>query len=191
MNLPEPKIDRDCAMELWIEEHSDYAKEQIVLNNIGLIRIVLNSLNLNPFDEDLFATGILGLVEAINTFDIDKGFKFSTYAIPVIQNEILKLFHKKRIIPSFSLEELRSLKNGEEVSYLEAVSDDKHFEEDVVANIQFEEFKFILRERERMVILLRMEGKIQEEIAEICEISQACVSRIIKRVCKKFKEKFN
>lgn len=45
MNLPKPTLDRDTAMKLWINEHSDYAKEQVVLNNVGMVGIVLKSLN--------------------------------------------------------------------------------------------------------------------------------------------------
>lgn len=49
-------------MELWIAEHSDYAKEQVVLNNKGIVAIVLKSLNLDPLDEDLFSTGLVAVV---------------------------------------------------------------------------------------------------------------------------------
>lgn len=99
MNFPKPQIDRETAMKLWIEEHSDYAKEQVVLNNQGMIGIVLKSLNLNPLDEDLFSIGLIGLVKTVNTFNPDKGVKFTAYATPIIRNEILRTFRKKRIIP--------------------------------------------------------------------------------------------
>lgn len=69
MNFPKPKLDRETAMKLWIKEHSDYAKEQIVLNNTGMVGIVLKSLNLNTQDEDLYSTGLIGVVKAVNTFN--------------------------------------------------------------------------------------------------------------------------
>lgn len=94
MKLPKPTLEQKSAMKLWIEEHSDYAKEQVVLNNTGMVGIVLKSLNLNPLDEDLFATGLVGVVKAINTFNPDKGAKFTTYATPIIRNEILMTFRK-------------------------------------------------------------------------------------------------
>ena len=105
MRYPKPEIDRESAMKLWIEEHSDYAKEQVILNNVGMVGLVLKSLNLNPLDEDLFQIGLIGLVKTINTFDPDKGVKFSAYATPIIRNEILMSLRKKRIIPVFSLDE--------------------------------------------------------------------------------------
>lgn len=95
MNLPKAKLDRDTALKLWCDTHSDYAKEQMVLGNLGLIRMVLKRLNLNPQDEDLFSTGIFGLVKAVNSYKPETGFKFKTYAPHVIRNEILMTFRKK------------------------------------------------------------------------------------------------
>lgn len=123
MNLPNPQIDRETAMKLWIEEHSDYAKEQVVLNNVGMVGLVLKSLNLNTLDEDLYSIGLIGVVKAVNTFNPDKGVKFTSYATPIIRNEILMSFRKKRIISAFSLDESYDLGNGESVSFSEMIAD--------------------------------------------------------------------
>lgn len=152
MNLPKPQIDRETAMKLWIEEHSDYAKEQVVLNNVGMVGLILKSLKLNPLDEDLYAIGLIGLVKTVNTFNPDKGVKFSTYATPIIQNEILQSFRKKRIIPIFYLDEPCKLDNGDEVSYSDMIADSKRFEEDVIANMQYEEIMNLLSDREREIV---------------------------------------
>lgn len=186
MNLPKPQIDRETAMKLWIEEHSDYAEEQAVLNNVGMVGIVLKQLNLNPLDEDLFSTGIIGLVKAVNTFNPDKGAKFSAYATPIIRNEILMTLRKKRIIPTFSLDEPCDLGNGESVEFSEMIADSRRFEEEVIADMQIEKFFSILNEREKEIISLSMQDKTQREIAKIFGISQAQVSRIIKSVYKKW-----
>lgn len=188
MNLPKPTLDRDTAMKLWAEEHSDYAKEQVVLNNVGMVGIVLKSLNLNPLDEDLFATGLVGVVKAVNTFNPDKGVKFTTYVTPIIQNEILMTFRKKRIIPAFSLDEPCDSGNGESVDFSEMIADNRRFEEEVIADIQAGEIILCLNEREKEIISLRMDGKKQKEIAKICVISQSYASRIIKSVYKKWRE---
>ena len=94
MKFPKPKLDRESEMKLWIEKRSEYAKEQVVLNNVGMVGIVLKSLNLNPLDDDLLSIGLIGVIKAVNTFNQDKGVKFSTYATPVIRNEILMTFRK-------------------------------------------------------------------------------------------------
>lgn len=189
MSLPKPILDRETAMKLWIEEHSDYAKEQVVLNNTGMVGIVLKSLNLNPLDEDLFSTGLIGVVKAVNTFNPDKGFAFSAYATLVIRNEILMTFRKKRIIPAFSLDEPCDLGNGESVDFSEMIADSRCFEEEVIADMQIKGIFSSLNERERKIIALSMRDKTQSEIAKIYGISQAQVSRIIKSILKKWRER--
>lgn len=188
MNLPKPQIDREAAMKLWIEERSDYAKEQVVLNNIGCVAFALKSLKQNPFDEDLYSVGIVGLCKAINGFDASKGVKFNTYAVRAIQYEILKSFRKKRIIPTISLDEPHKLANEDEVSYADMIADNKSFEEDVLADMQYEEIMNMLLDREQKIISLRMDGKTQKEIAEILCISQPYISRVIKSAYKKCKK---
>lgn len=188
MNLPKPQIDRETAMKLWIEEHSDHAKEQVVLNNVGMVGLVLKSLNLNPLDEDLFSTGFVGVVKAVNTFNPDKGFTFSTYAAQIIRNEILMIFRKKRIIPSFSLDEPYDLGNGESVDFSEVIADGRRFEEEVIADMQFNQFFLRLNEREKKIITLSMQDKTQNEIAEICGLSQSYASRIIKSIYRKWRK---
>lgn len=188
MNLPKPKIDRETAMKLWVEEHSEYAKEQVVLNNVGMVGIVLKSLNLNPIDEDLFSIGLIGAVKAVNTFNPDKGVKFSTYATPIIRNEILLTFRKKRIIPAFSLDDPYDLGNGESIEFSEMIAGSRRFEEEAIVDMQLEKFFSILNEREKKIIALNMQDKTQNEIAKILRISQPQISRIIKSIYKKWRK---
>lgn len=188
MNLPKPTLDRETAMKLWIEERSDCAKEQVVLNNVGLVAFSLKSLNQNIFDEDLYATGIVGLCKAINGFDESKGIKFNTYAGWVIRNEILMTFRKKRITPAFSLDEPYQLENGDLVNLSETIADNRRFEDEVIADMQMKKVLLDLNDREKKIISLSMDGKTQGEIADICGISQPYVSRIIKSIHKKWRE---
>lgn len=188
MNFPRPTLDRETAMKLWIEEHSDYAKEQVILNNVGMVGFVLKSLNLNTQDEDLYSIGIIGVVKAVNTFNSDKRFAFSSYATQIIRNEILATFRKKRIIPVFSLDEPYQLENGDLVNFSETIADSGRFEEEAIANMQMEQIFSNLSDREKKIISFSMEGKTQREIAEACGISQARVSRIIKSIYKKWRK---
>ena len=188
MSLPKPTLDRESAMQLWIEEHSDYAKEQVVLNNTGMVGLVLKSLNLNPFDDDLFSVGLIGVVKAVNTFNPDKGIKFLTYAMTVIRNEILVTRRKKRIIPVFSLDEPYDLGNGESVCFSEMIADNRMFEEEVIADMQIKQMSSTLSDREKKIISLSMDGKTQYEIADILGLSQSYVSRIIKSIHNKWRK---
>lgn len=188
MNFPKPKLDRETAMKLWIEEHSDYAKEQVILNNTGMVGLILKSLNLNTQDDDLYSIGMIGVVKAVNTFNPDKGFTFSGYATPVIRNEILMTFRKKRIIPAFSLDEPYDLENGESVDFSEMIADNRRFEDEVIADIQMKQIFSTLSDREKKIISLSIDGKTQREIAEILGLTQSYISRIIKSIYKKWRK---
>lgn len=188
MNLPKPTLDHETAMQLWIKERSDYAKEQVVLNNVGMVGIVLKSLNINPLDEDLFSMGIVGVVKAVNTFNPDKGFALSTYAKTIIRNEILMTFRKKRITPVFSLDEPYQLENGKSVDFSEMIADSSRFEEEVIADIQMERMLSTLSDREKKIVSLSVDGKTQREIAEILGLSQSYISRIMKSIYKKWRK---
>ena len=188
MNLPKPKLDRETAMKLWIKERSDYAKEQVILNNVGMVGLVLKSLNLNTQDEDLYSIGMIGVVKAVNTFNSDKGVKFSTYATPIIRNEILATRRKKRITPVFSLDEPHQLENGDLVNFSETIADSKRFEEEVIADMQMKKVLSSLNDREKKIISLSMDGKTQRKIAETLGLSQSYISRIIKSIYKKWRK---
>lgn len=188
MNLPKSKLDSKAALDLWKGEHSDYAKEQAVLSNLGIIGIVLRRMGLNPFDEDLFATGIVGLVKAINGFDVEKGYQFSTYATRCVSNEILMTFRKKRIETAFSLDDTFKIGNGEEVSYKEIIPDNKNIEESVIAKESVENYMSNLSDREKQIICLQMNGKTQQQIADDMGLTQSYVSRILKSAYKKYEK---
>lgn len=182
MNLPKAKIDRNIALKLWCDTKSDYAKEQVILGNLGLIGIVLKSLNQNPQDEDLFSVGIIGLIKSLNSYELGKGFEFSSYATMVIRNEILQSLRKKTIPISFSLDAPCNLENGESVSYREIISCGRDFEEDILSGFNFRKNFRTLSKRDMRIIGLRIQGKTQGEIADILGITQSYVSRIIKGV---------
>ena len=64
-------------------------RDALVHANIGLIYMVLKRFsNRGHEKEDLFQIGVIGLLKAIDKFDITKEFSFSTYAVPMIIGEI-------------------------------------------------------------------------------------------------------
>ena len=65
------------------------AGEELVKLNTPLIYSIANRFSSRGVDmSDLIECGTLGLVKAINTFDTERGFAFSTYAVPLIFGEI-------------------------------------------------------------------------------------------------------
>ena len=65
------------------------AREQMILENVGLVwSIVRRFLGRGYEADDLFQIGTIGLMKAIDKFDLNFGVQFSTYAVPVITGEI-------------------------------------------------------------------------------------------------------
>lgn len=65
------------------------AKEELVAENMPLIKSVVRRYKNKMTEyEDLVQLGTLGLIKAINNFDLNYDVKFSTYAVPMIAGEI-------------------------------------------------------------------------------------------------------
>ncbi len=65
----------------------------MIEENIGLVHSIAKRFTGRGVDyEDLFQTGCIGLIKAVDNFDESKGFRFSTYAVPVIMGEIRRIF---------------------------------------------------------------------------------------------------
>ncbi len=84
------------------------AREQLVEENVGLIWCVVKRFyGRGTEPEDLFQIGSIGLLKAIDKFDISYDVKFSTYAVPMISGEIKRFLRDDGMIKvSRSLKEL-------------------------------------------------------------------------------------
>ena len=81
------------------KEGDKEAKEELVNNNLGLVHhIVKRFLGRGVDLDDLFQIGSIGLLKAIEHFDMDYGVQFSTYAVPMIQGEIKRFMRDDGII---------------------------------------------------------------------------------------------
>ena len=65
------------------------AREVLIEKNLGLVHHIVRRFANRGHDlEDLFQIGTIGLMKAIDKFDLSLGLKFSTYAVPMITGEI-------------------------------------------------------------------------------------------------------
>lgn len=97
-------------IELFIKYQKDNdlnAKELIINGNLKLVLSILKKYS-NKTDnmDDLFQVGTIGLIKAVDNFDLSYGLKFSTYACPMILGEI-----RRFIRDNSSLRVSRSLKD--------------------------------------------------------------------------------
>lgn len=182
MNLPKSELSKQEALQLWSTRPSDYAKEQMVLCNYGIVFSVMKNLGIPLTDEDMFQTGTIGLLKAIYTFDVSKGYSFSTYAFPIVRNELLLVFRKSQrsVKAAFSLDDNADTGNGESVPYAEMIPDGKDYAENVVNLMLTQQIFERLGSREKHIFtMFFVENRTQSEISEALGISQSYVSRII------------
>lgn len=83
------------------------AKEELVSGNLKLVLSILRSFNRGDINlDDLFQVGVIGLIKAIDNFDLSYGLKLSTYAVPLIIGEI-----KRYIRDNTAMRVSRSIKD--------------------------------------------------------------------------------
>lgn len=145
--------------------------------------------------EELESTAFLGLIEAAKNFDESRGFKFSTYAIPVITGRVKRMLRDdkwyfiRRGVPH----EMRSLNfiidTEHNVELQDILEDEVNIEENVINEITVKKLLASLTERDRNIVYLYYFKRLKQiEIAEIMKITHISVYRIIKKSLEKMKE---
>ena len=101
-------MDHTIALIQKSHEGDEEARAQLVEENTGLVWcIVKRFCNRGVEAEDLFQVGSIGLLKAIDKFDLSFDVKFSTYAVPMISGEIKRFLRDDGMIKvSRSLKEL-------------------------------------------------------------------------------------
>ena len=93
------KYDKNPELIRRYREGDEAAGEEIVLLNKPLVCSIAQRFSSRGVDiEDLVATGNIGLVKAINTFDFSRECAFSTYAVPLIFGEIRRFLRDDGMI---------------------------------------------------------------------------------------------
>ena len=67
-----------------IKEGNTFAREEFVEGNLRLVLSVIQRFaNRGENPDDLFQVGCIGLIKAIDNFDLNQNVQFSTYAVPM------------------------------------------------------------------------------------------------------------
>ena len=82
-------MDRTSVLIARSQAGESEAREVLIESNLGLVRHIVRRFAGRGHDlEDLFQIGVIGLMKAIDKFNLELGLKFSTYAVPMITGEI-------------------------------------------------------------------------------------------------------
>lgn len=202
-NFPAP-LPSSEERELFLKKASGdtEARTKLIEHNLRLVAHIVKKYYIShPSQDDLVSIGSLGLIKAVDTFNVKNGAKFATYAAKCIQNEILMFFRsQKKYSAEVSLEETIDIdKDGNPLTYGDIVCSEDNYFDELDLKIRTEKAFFYIRtalsEREREIIVLRYglgknPPKTQREVAKQLGISRSYVSRIEKKALSLLREKF-
>lgn len=204
--FPEPlSSDEERQYLEKLKDGDDEARNILIERNLRLVAHVCKKYsNSNVDQDDLISIGTIGLIKGINSFNIEKGARLSTYVSRCIDNEILMHFRatKKLGAEVYLNDSIGKDKDDNVVTLQEVLENDERSVEDSVdlkfqIKMLYEKMKNVLKDRERTILELRFglgghKPKTQIEIAEQMGISRSYVSRIetkaIGKLAKEFKE---
>lgn len=200
-SLPPPLDPKEEEKILQDLDNNENAKQILAQRNLRLVVYIAKKFENTGIDlEDLISIGTIGLMKAINTFQVGKNIKLATYASRCIENEILmQLRRTTKIKSEVSIDEpLNKDGDGNELLLSDVLGTD----DDITSKrIEDETDRRLLRaaieklsNREKEIMELRfgakLEGKekTQKEVADLLGISQSYISRIEKKIMKKMRK---
>ena len=176
------------------------AKNKLIEHNIRLVIYIVktNFNNVSQNKKDLVSVGLMGLIKAVSTFDINKNISFSSYATICIKNEIKMYLRNNSKHNGFTVsfdELLYSNQEGKELTILDTLPSNINVEEEYINNellCLVKQLAENLNEQDKEIIMLYFgfydnKEYNQKEIAEKIGLSQSYTSRKIKKILKLLK----
>lgn len=200
--LPPPlESEEERKMLLRLGEGDGEARDILIEHNLRLVVYIARRFENTGINiEDLVSIGTIGLIKAVNTFDISKKIKLATYASRCIENEILMYLRRNgKTKGEISLDEPLNVDwDGNELLLSDIMGTDSDL---CSRELESEVDKALLRmameklsPREKVIVELRYgidaegEEKTQKEVAEVLGISQSYISRLEKRIIKRLRK---
>ena len=168
------------------------ARNELILHNVKLVMYeVKKRFCFAGFDvEDLVSVGNIGLIKAVETFDKEKGFNFSSYATRCIDNEILMYLNKSKSekVDTSLDKPVVGGHNDDEMDIMDTIKDNTDIVNEWLAKERLQIIREAvekLPEQGREIIKLYFgfynnKTYTQNEISRILSISQSEVSKKIK-----------
>ena len=194
-------------------------REELVVAHLNLVRfLAVKFANRGEALDDLIQVGTVGLLKAIDRFDLERGVEFTTYATPTIVGEIKRYFRDKgwavkvpRRLQELNLSVNRAVERlttklgrsptvtelsehlgeGDKKAHTLAdyVGQDDPGLEMLEDRANLERAFAVLSRRERIILFLRFyESVSQTEIAKRLNVSQMHVSRLQQKALEKLRE---
>ncbi len=193
-SFPKPLTPEEEKMYLEkFEKGDEKAKEILIEHNLRLVAHVVKKYNQADEADDLISVGSLGLIKAINSYKLNHGTQFSTYAAKCIENEILMLIRaNKKHKSNVSIEDILGSDDEEneihvgDLSFDEDENVEKLVEQKMISQDLDKVLKKHLSPREYEIMCMRygLLGSAmltQREVAKKLNISRSYISRLEKK----------
>jgi len=163
------------------------ARDKLIEHNLRLVVHVIKKYYANCIDQDdLISVGTIGLIKAINTFNMGKGARLATYAARCIDNEILMYFrNQKKCAQDVSMSDPIDVDNeGNPLTLMDVISIDDTVSDEIDLKIRVEQMYDLLhnmknsREKEILVLRYGLYGHdfhTQRQVAKRLGISRSYV----------------
>lgn len=198
-----PPLPKEKERELFLKARNGdlSARNKLIEHNLRLVaHIVKKYYTTAPDQDDLVSVGTVGLIKAIDSYNIENGSKFATYAGKCLQNEILMYFRsqkKHQAVTSIN-DPVDIDKDGNPLTYLEIIAAPDDIVDSLDKKIKLEKIvkaiKTVLTDREKKIMMLRYglnkSGRhyAQRDVAQMLGISRSYVSRLEKSAIDKIRE---
>lgn len=164
----------------------------LVTNNIGLIYEAIKRLGLYNEKDYYYDIGLMGLINAANTYDPDRGFKFTTLALTCIRNQILQDIRKNKTKAQRTCSLDLCVSEDNDLYLIDIIPGDLNVEEELINEEEKELLhraisKLNYRERKFIKYYTEHQTMTQCELAKSLNISQAHVSRRMKEIINKLR----
>lgn len=181
----------------------NYARSILIEHNLRLVAHVIKKYSTCEKEyDDLLSIGTIGLIKAIQTFDLTKNYRLATYAAKCIDNELLMMLRsEKKSNSDISIyESVGTDKEGHQINLIDVLG---NTDDDTLDQMCRNESIQILRRGIRKVLTAReydiivrrygLDGhkpQPQRELATQLNISRSYVSRIEKKALEKLRSLF-
>ena len=170
------------------------AREPLITHNLRLVVYIARKFESPGASvEDLISIGTIGLIKAVNTFQVERNIKLATYASRCIENEILMHLRKStQLRREISIDDPLNVDwDGNELLLSDLLGSDPDMVnrdiEQQAENAMLHKAVDRLSPRERKIVVLRFglgtgREHTQKEVADQLGISQSYISRLEKRI---------
>ena len=165
------------------------SRNTLIEHNLRLVKFICSRyVDTGIESDDLFSIGTIGLIKSVDKFDISKKLRFSTFAGPCIENEILiylrsynKQKHWEISLYSPIKKQLSDYSQfSEQLKLIDIISEDQKLV-DVETHLLMQSLKRVIKyldDTEKLIIKhLYYKNTSQEELSRRLKMSQSMISR--------------